>query len=148
MMYRKLMKTVAVVLTAALLVACGSTSKEEETGVEGPVTLKVWGAQEDQEFLKERVASFEEINSDIEWDISLGVVGEPDALDMVTQDVETAADVFAFANDQLYDFINAGVLYEITKNKEQIIADNVEGSIDAASDGDKLYGYPMTADNG
>lgn len=148
-MYKKIMKTVAVVLTAALLVACGSKAPAEgDVAVEGPVTLKVWGAQEDQQFLEERVAAFKEENADVEWDITLGVVGEPDALDMVTQDVDTAADVFAFANDQLFDFINAGVLYEITRNKETIIAENVEGSVDAASDGDKLYGYPMTADNG
>ncbi|MBO5928465.1 MAG: extracellular solute-binding protein, partial [Clostridia bacterium] len=41
-----------------------------------------------------------------------------------------------------------GVLYEITVGKEMVKAENIEGSVAAASIGDKLYAYPMTADNG
>ena len=145
-MIKKLAKVLMITLVSLSLVACSGKGKEEVP--EGPVTLKVWGAQEDQAFLAERVEAFKATQPDVEWDITLGVVGEPDALDMVTQDLDTAADVFAFANDQLFDFIGAGALYEITRNKETIVSENVAGSVDAASDGDKLYAYPMTADNG
>lgn len=112
------------------------------------VTLKVWGSQEDQAMLQEMIDAFKAANADKTFDISLGVVGEPDARARYLEDPSAAADVFAFANDQLYDLVGAGALYEVTLNKDAIIAANGAGSIEAASVGDALYGYPMTADNG
>ena len=143
-MFKRLFKVSMITLLALTLVACSGGKK----GPTGPVTLKVWGAQEDQAFLAERVEAFKKTQPEIEWKIEIGVVGEPDALDMVTTDQETAADVFSFPNDQLFDFLNAKALYEITRNKEAIVKANVAGSIDSASDGDKLFAYPATADNG
>jgi arabinogalactan oligomer / maltooligosaccharide transport system substrate-binding protein len=46
------------------------------------------------------------------------------------------------------DLVNQGALYEITRNKDAIVKQNVAGSVDAASVGESLYAYPMTADNG
>ncbi|NLC34038.1 MAG: extracellular solute-binding protein [Erysipelothrix sp.] len=143
---KKLLKALVILTIAALVVACGAKPGDDK--VEGPVVLKVWGAQEDQELLTERVDAFKAATPDIEWEITLGVVGEPDAYDMVTQDLETAADVFTFANDQIFDFVGAGALYEVTRNKDEIVSANVAGSIEAAEVDGKLYAYPMTADNG
>lgn len=145
-MFKKSMKTALIVLIALTLVGC--TAKPKEEIPEGPVVLKVWGSQEDQAFLQERIDAFKLTQPKIEWDITLGVVSEADAYAQVTQDLDTAADVFSFANDQLFDLVNAEALYEITRNKERIVNDNAAGSVDGSSVGDKLYGYPMTADNG
>lgn len=112
------------------------------------VTLKLWGSQDDQVMLGQMVEAFKAANTDKEFVIELGVVGEPDARTKYLEDPSAAADVFAFANDQLYDLVNAGALYEVTKNKDAIIAANGAGSIDAATKDGKLYAYPMTADNG
>ncbi len=98
--------------------------------------------------LQEMIDAFKAANPEKTFDITLGVVGEPDAKARYAEDPAAAADVFAFANDQLYDLVNAGGLYEITRNKEAIVAANGAGSIEAASIGDALYAYPMTADNG
>ncbi|HKM23679.1 MAG TPA: extracellular solute-binding protein, partial [Erysipelothrix sp.] len=145
-MFKNSMKTALIVLIALTLVGC--TAKPKEEIPEGPVVLKVWGSQEDQAFLQERIDAFKLTQPKIEWDITLGVVSEADAYAQVTQDLDTAADVFSFANDQLFDLVNAEALYEITRNKERIVKDNAAGSVDGSSVGDKLYGYPMTADNG
>lgn len=147
---KKFIKVFVVLLVSLSLVACsGETDKPEAGNDKGEtVTLKVWGAQEEQAFLQERIEAFKKEHEDIDFKIELGVVGEPDAKDQVLQDLDTAADVFAFANDQLMELVEAGALYEITKNKDKIIAENVEGSIDSATLDDKLYAYPMTADNG
>ena len=146
-MVKKLINLSLIVLLAMSLVAC-SGKKDDEVVPEGPVVLKVWGAQDDQAFLKERIEAFKATQPKVEWDITLGVVGEPDAFDQVSLDLDTAADVFAFPNDQLFPLIEVGALYEVTRNKEAIVDMNAAGSIDSASDGDKLYAYPMTADNG
>lgn len=145
-MFKKLAKSLVIMFVALSLVACGSGSKKPT--VEGPVSLKVWGPQEDQELLKGLIEDFKATQKDIEWDITLGVVSEADARDLVTQDLDTAGDVFAFPSDQLLDLVNQGALYEITRNKDAIVKQNVAGSVDAASVGKSLYAYPMTADNG
>ena len=141
---KRFMKLFVVTLIALSLVACGGTKDVEKE----KITLKVWGAQEAQDFLKERTDAFIAEHSDMDITIELGVVGEPDARDLVLQDLDAAADVFAFPNDQITDLLDAGALYEITKNKDKIISENVEGSVDAATVDGKLYAYPMTADNG
>lgn len=112
------------------------------------VTLKVWGSQEDQALLGELIEGFKAENPDNEWDISLGVVGEPDAKARYLEDPAAAADVFAFANDQIMDLVNADALYEVTRNREAIEAANSAGSVESATLDGVLYGYPMTADNG
>ena len=137
------------VLMCASLVACGSgDNNSKATGEKKKVTLKVWGAQEEQELLGKLVEDFKKANPDKEYTIELGVVSEADAKTKVLEDTAAAADVFAFANDQLNDLVKAGALYEITKNKDEIVSANSPSSIDAASKDGVLYGYPMTADNG
>ena len=130
-------------LVLALAMVLSMTAAMAET-----VTLKVWGAQEDQALLGELVEGFKAANADTTWDITLGVVGEPDAKTRYLEDPVAAADVFAFANDQLRDLVNADALYEVTRNKDAIVAANSAGSVESATLNDTLYGYPMTADNG
>ncbi len=113
-----------------------------------PVKLKVWGSQDDQEMLKEMVAAYNEANEDNPVEVEFGVVGEPDARQRYLEDPEAAADIFAFPNDQILDLVKAGALLEITHNREAIEAANVPGSVEAATVGEFLYAYPMTADNG
>lgn len=148
-MFKKFMK-IALVCGMAVSVAACSPAEPSNPGNEGgeTVTLKVWGSQDDQTMLGEMIDSFKAANPDTTWDISLGVVGEPDAKNKYLEDPAAAADVFAFANDQLYDLLNAGALYEVTRNKDAIIAANMEGAIEASSNEGKLYAYPFSADNG
>ena len=62
-------------------------------------------------------------------------------------DLENSADVFTFADDQLHTLAAAGALNPI-ESAERIKAENLEGAVEAASVGDILYAYPLTADNG
>ena len=124
------------VLTLALPVMAAETIK-----------LKVWGSQEDQAMLQEMVEAFKAANSGKTYEVEFGVVGENDAKTRYLEDPAVAADVFAFASDQLLDLVKADALYEVTINKDAIVAANLPGSIDAATVGEHLYAYPMTADN-
>ena len=145
------MKKLIAVLTAVILcisfAACGrsndNTSDSGET-----VSLRVWGAQDDQKVLQTMIDSFKKANPDKTYNITLGVVGENDAQKRLLEDAAAAADVFSFPDDQIYDLVNAGALYEITRNKEQISSRNTEASVAAATIDDALYAYPATADNG
>lgn len=155
-------------LVVGMFAGCGSdkadekdttpTSSTEEkddtnTDVETPaekekVTLKVWGSQEEQVLLNEMAESFKAAHPEKEYTFEFGVVSEADAQPRYFEDPAAAADVFAFPGNQVNDFVNAGGLYEITRNKDAIIAANMASSVESATRDGKLYAYPMTADNG
>ncbi len=149
---KKLFKVLALLMAITMVIglaACsGGTDTTTKPADKEKVALKVWGSQDDQALIQELVDGFKAANPDKEYTITLGVVGEDQAKTKFLEDPDTAADVFSFPNDQIRDFVTAGALYEITKNIADIKMANMEGSIEAATLDDKLYGYPMTADNG
>lgn len=145
---RRYSRFLALLLAGALLLLSGCSGKKNPD--ETTINLKVWGASEDQAMLGEMIEAFKNAHADDGkvYNITLGVVGEDDAKTRVLEDPAAAADVFSFPDDQLLELHRAGALYEITKNKSTIVAENSQGSIEAASVDDALYAYPMTADNG
>lgn len=152
-MMKSMRRLAALLLAAAITVGfAGCSGGDKDTSGTGSgkqtVTLKVWGAQEDQALLQQMVDGFKKAHTDKEYRISLGVVGEKDAKAKFLEDPAAAADIFSFPNDQINPLVGAGALYEITRNKDAIKSANSSGSVEAAMVGDKLYGYPMTADNG
>jgi len=140
---------------ALSLGACGTTTSTTDASTtpsteKEKVTLTVWGSQDDQEMLNQMLDSFKAAHPEKDYTFELGVVGEPDAKTTYLGDPSAAADVFAFANDQLRDLVNAGALYKITRTADvdYINSSNAQGTVDAASIDGQLYAYPETADNG
>lgn len=125
---------------AAMALSCTVcvSAAEDET-----IKLTVWGAEEDQDLLKELTDKFQEKYADQKFDIQIGVESESTAKDTILTDVEAGADVYAFADDQLTDLVKAGALLKLDDYAEALqLADttlddvkaaNVEGAIDAAS---------------
>lgn len=173
----KKLVALAMSLTMAFsLVACGSSDSSNtstdaaatnatstEAAQTAPaekqdVTLRIWGAEEDQTMLQGMIDSFKENYADYaNFDIQLGT--ESTAKDTVLADVEAAADVYAFASDQLIDLVNAGALQSIDdmdaaleayagKSVDDVKSANAPGSVDAATKDGTLYAFPMSADNG
>lgn len=152
-MKKLIASALSLTLALSLLVGCGKKDDNSSASSSSPspstgetISLKVWGAQEDQEMLKDMVDKFKEANSDKTYEITFGVVSESDAKDEVLKDVSEAADVFALASDQIAELQAAGGLYRVTKNKDDIIANNTEASIDAATVDGELYAYPSSSD--
>ncbi len=143
-------KITALFLSLLLTLSFASCNNTNDTSsVTGEtVSLKVWGSQEDQALLTSIIEDFKKQNTNKTYNIELGVVGENDAKTRVLEDPASAADVFSFISDQIIDLTNASALYEITRNADTIRSQNLAGSVDAASIGDSLFAYPMTADNG
>ncbi len=133
----------------------GNTSGEIPT-----VNLTMWGAEEDQAVLQTMIDSFIENYKDVaDITVQLGVESESTAKDTILTDIEAAADVFAFASDQLPDLVKAGALQSIDeldaaiqayagKSVADIESANVSSSVEAATYNDTLYAFPMSADNG
>jgi arabinogalactan oligomer/maltooligosaccharide transport system substrate-binding protein len=113
------------------------------------VTLTVWGGEEDQAMLRSMIDEFIELNKDrVNLTVNLGVESESTASATILTDITAAADVFAFADDQIGELFKAGALQKIELNVDDVIARNGAGSVGAASVDGVLYAYPMTADNG
>ncbi len=112
------------------------------------VELAVWGAEEDEELLRQIIENFqEEYKGQANFNITFAAQSEAGCKDALLGDLEAGADVFAFADDQLSALVAAGAL-EPVENANQIRTENLPGAIEAASVEDVLYAYPLTADNG
>lgn len=154
------MRRVIPILCALLLAGCGSAAGEDAPAVDaeavveenaaesGVVQLRVWGAEEDQAMLAQMGESFKQkYAGQAEFDLVFEAQGESSCKDVLLGDVLNGADVFAFADDQLLSLAASGVLLE-AENADEVKAANMAEAVSAASVGDRLYAYPMTADNG
>jgi arabinogalactan oligomer/maltooligosaccharide transport system substrate-binding protein len=125
-----------------LLVACGGT------GEPSTVTLKVWGPNQEQNFLQAKAEEFKTANPNLDIEFEFAAVGEPELKSVLTLDIAGGADVFAFPDDQLQDLVTAGALSPVQQYRTDVLARNIEWTVDLAKIGDTVYAYPNTADNG
>ena len=142
------------------LLACGALAATSMVGLAGcgdnegggggnGGKLTVWGPTEQQETLKTMVAEFKKANPDVKETIEVGVCAEGDAYATVSKDPSAAANVYAFANDQIVNLVRVGALAEIGGTyKTEIEATNGEGAVKAGQVNGSQYGYPYSADNG
>ena len=139
--------------------AANNTNTEAADASNETVALTLWGAEEDQALLAQLVEDFKAAYPDQTFDIQIGVESESTAKDTVLTDIEAAADVFAFANDQLNDLVSAGALLNLSgevsavlpaytgKTLEEVLAANGEGSVAAATKDGNVYAFPMGGGN-
>ena len=136
-MKRKLLASILAVAMLFALAACGgepapSGSGEPNQSDNGgqsanqggsgeTISLRVWGAEEDQALLKDLVEKFKQTYSDQTFDIQIGVESESKAKDDILTDVTAAADVYAFACDQLADLVAAGAILPLDDNMDQVL---------------------------
>lgn len=139
--------------TTATSAAATTTEAAQQTAPaeKQDVTLRIWGAEEDQTMLQGMIDSFKEHYADYaNFDIQLGTESESTAKDTVLADIEAAADVYAFASDQLIDLVNAGALQSVDemdaaleayagKSVADVKSANAPGSVDAATKDGTLY---------
>lgn len=170
-MKRKLLASILALAMLFSLAACGGSSApggggnsdapQDKPGGQSSgetISLRVWGAEEDQALLQDLAAKFKETYSDQTFDIQIGVESESKAKDDILTDVTAAADVFAFACDQLPDLVAAGALLPIDdqmdavlqnytgKTVADITSSNSEGSVGSATLDGTLYALPFSAD--
>ena len=154
-------KIVALLLACMMIVGlfagCGEKPATGNEGTSGgetakpeAITLKVWGPSEDQanenSFLQTACKQFAEANKD-KWTITFefGVCSEGDAGTNVTQDPSAAADVYAFANDQLGTLIEANAIAKLGGDVlEQVTSTNSETMVASVTSGEGVYGVPFT----
>ena len=140
-------KLFALVLTFALaLTLCASAFAEG--GYSGD--LKVWVADAAVDFTVGQIDAFKAANPEYaDMNVTVEAVGEGDAASKVITDVEAAADIFGFAQDQLARMVAAGAVEVVEPGNAEIVkAENDAGAVSAVTMGDEMYAYPLTSDNG
>ena len=139
-------KILSLVLAVALVLTLSCAALAE--GYSGD--LKVWVADAAVDFTNQQVEAFKAANPDFaDMTVTVEAVGEGDAAGKVITDVDAAADIFGFAQDQLARIVAAGAI-EIVEptNGEAVKAENDASAVAAVTMGDELYAYPLTSDNG
>lgn len=158
---RILSLVLAIALMAVVFVGCGEGSsdngKDDNGGaatveVENGAKLKLWGPAATVDLLKKQVKTFQDKYSDKNIKIEVVAQEESDAGTQLLNDAEAAADVFAFASDQLTKLTLAKALLPVYPlYEEDIKANHTEAAVETVkgdSDGKEvLYAFPET-DNG
>ncbi len=124
-----------------------SKTDKTDTDKNKEVKLRVWSSSSDMDLVNQMIDSFKAANSGTKFNIIVEEAEDADARDNLLGNVHAAADVFPVADDQLNSMVAGGALYQVP-NADEIAAASDEGSVEAATIDDKLYAYPMTADNG
>lgn len=146
--------SLVICLSALLSGGCGcsgtdgaaSGDNNNASGSVKTVALTVWGSADDQQMLREMADDFIKTHPESKYEITIRVTGEDVARDEALKDIETAADVFAITNDQLGALVNADAVYENTRYADEIRDTRTDSAVSAAMIGDKLYGYPSSAE--
>lgn len=160
-------KFAALLLVASMVVAgltgCGNKDDVSTSSGNTPtpakdveskdVTLTVWSAAEDQKAYDGYPSGLlaywcDEFNkAHPEWNITFKyeVCSEADAKNTILKDVEVAADVFMYANDQIPELVNAGAIAKIGGSAlENMKASNSQTMVDSVSFEGGYYGFPYT----
>ena len=162
-MSKKFSIVIAILLVLAVafaIVGCGEKDPAPtptpgpgttDIDVTGSYDIKVWVSEIEgvKALTQSQIDAFEAANPGIVINADVSGVGEGDAATQVIADVESAPDLYCFAQDQLARLVQAGALAEIGGvYKTEIANNNDGGAVKAGQVGDKQYAYPLTSDNG
>ncbi len=133
-------------LSAMTFVGCGEGCMGKD---DGSIKLTVWVSEADKAFATQVANEFKAANPDKNYNIVIDIQGENDVSTRVLKDVENAADVYSYINDQLSKLINGDALAQIAGERlTRLQENNSAGSIESATitvDGNAgVYGMPYT----
>lgn len=137
-------------LMLAAIMAFSMVATASATSLAGTYDITIWVANEIVDLTKAQIEKFNQTNElGIVFNATVEAVSEADAATQMITDVEAGGDIFCFAQDQFARLVQAGALAKLgNKAAETVTVANTAGAVAAATAGDSLYAYPLTADNG
>lgn len=134
------------------LVMDGDGMDEVDDGIDdaGTYNIKVWV---DDKIVPLTQTQIQEFVSSSGGKYTINATVEPQsegtAASSMLQDVQSGADIFVFAQDQLARLKVAGAVSRLTGSYDSFVrSNNSADSVKAASINDNIYAYPITSDNG
>lgn len=164
-------KVIAMMLAAtmsmSLLTACGSGSndntgddsaakpdstteaaKEDDSSSSGgeteQVNLKVWVPEEEMEITQQMADAFNEAHPEYDCSFELAVIGIDESAAALETDADTAADVFMLPSGSISQLSEAGLLYPLTADLDNVKPLYAEAALEACTRDDLLYGIPFS----
>lgn len=123
----------------------GASTEQQKPAEPTKMTLTVWAPDNQQELLAKQEAAFEAAHPeyDIEW--VNAAVGEDVAKTEILKDVDAAADVFFYANDQVQELVAAGAIARLGGDIEKMVNESIASAVvDTVKVKGALYGIPFT----
>lgn len=116
----------------------------------GAGDIRVWVAENTVDFTRRQVRAFQAAHPHYAaYTVTVEPVGEGDAANNMLTDVESGADLYVFAQDQLARLVAADALVDVApQHVETLRRENDPGAVEAVTLGGLPYAYPITADNG
>lgn len=108
------------------------------------VNLKVWVPEEEMEITQELCKTFNEAHPEYDCTFDVAVVGVDESAANLETDPELAADVFQLPSGSISQLKDAGLLYPVTANSDEVQSLYGQGAIDACTRDDLLYGVPFS----
>ena len=158
-MKRLIAATLVAAMGVSLLTGCGVSNKSHDNTQVGTtenssdktknkeVKLHVWCSKDDADITTQMIEGFKEANKGTDFNITIEKSEDANARDNILSNVHNGADVFSITDDQIASMVAGGALYEI-EDVDAVKKANDESAVEAATIDGKLYGYPLTADNG
>ena len=162
-MKKKVLSTLLVgAMAASLFAGCTgnkttTTAGGNNNNVERPTmaeygsgTIKIWTADACVELTQKAANDFIAAHPEYAgYKVEVTATGENVAADNVINDLDAAADIYGFPQDQLSRLVNAGALAQFgTFYANSVATSNDAGSVQAAQMGAETYAFPYTSDNG
>jgi arabinogalactan oligomer/maltooligosaccharide transport system substrate-binding protein len=155
-------------MTATMFAGCGSSddganvsstqggtaaadNSGDTTDLSGTYDITVWVSESEgvADLTQQQIDAFEEANPGIVINATVEGVTEANSASNMITDVESGADLFCFAQDQLNRLVEAGALTKLGTAAAATVTElNDATSLKAASVGTDIYCYPLTSDNG
>ena len=151
---KKILSILMALALAFSLVACAPADNNDginTADLAGTYDITMWVSEKEgvAEQFQAQIDKFEAANPGIIINASIEGVTEADAGSKVVADVESAPDIYCFAQDQLARLVQAAALAPLGQGAAKTIKENNDaGSVAAGTVAGTLYAYPMTSDNG
>ena len=109
--------------------------------------IRVWCAKEDHDMIQEMLTEYAKKYSDNDYNFTIQDQGENKVATTVLTDVNSAADVFSFASDQLGKLFNGSALMQIPETYRSQIEEQIQVAVTAATYGGEYYAIPYSYEN-
>ncbi len=141
-------KLLSLVLAVAMLLSVCATAGA--TDIAGTYDVTLWVAEKVVDLTAKQIADFNASNEfGIVINPTIEAVSEADAATQMITDVEAGGDLYCFAQDQFARLVQAGALMQLGAGASAFVTENNDaGTVAAATSGEAIYAYPLTADNG
>ncbi|SFG19176.1 arabinogalactan oligomer / maltooligosaccharide transport system substrate-binding protein [Lachnospiraceae bacterium C7] len=143
-------------MAASMFAGCsseGSSSESKGESKDGAVTLTVMGPTEDQakesgQWLQKECKAFAKEHPEWKINFKYQKCSEGDAKDTIVKDVDGAADVYMFANDQITDLVKANAISKLGGDTAKYVKDsNAKTIVNTVTYNGEIYGVPYTSNS-